>query len=200
MGMQYRKADGIIVEGKNKGDFIYCFSDKTPFIFNYKELIYMKKSIIARPGWYSSYPNSYLWNTDEEFEKFLSNVSILSVETLSDISVLGSSSNGPSGSRFIDGALIGGTALGAAAALSASGSSHSVAITFKDGENSVIRFSNNEGYHTFIEKLYSLIDKQSKNEMTISVADEILKFKQLLDLGIITQDEFEVKKKKLLEF
>lgn len=33
---------------------------------------------------------------------------------------------------------------------------------------------------------------------TISAADEILKFKELLDMGVITQEEFEMKKKKLL--
>lgn len=33
---------------------------------------------------------------------------------------------------------------------------------------------------------------------TISTADEILKFKELLDIGVITQEEFEMKKKKLL--
>ena len=32
-----------------------------------------------------------------------------------------------------------------------------------------------------------------------SAADEILKFKQLLDMGAITQEEFEAKKKQLLE-
>ena len=32
----------------------------------------------------------------------------------------------------------------------------------------------------------------------ISVADEILKFKNLLDMGAITQDEFDAKKKELL--
>lgn len=33
---------------------------------------------------------------------------------------------------------------------------------------------------------------------TVSVADEILKFKQLLDMGVITQEEFDAKKKQLL--
>ena len=33
---------------------------------------------------------------------------------------------------------------------------------------------------------------------SVSAADEILKFKQLLDAGIITQEEFDAKKKQLL--
>ena len=32
-----------------------------------------------------------------------------------------------------------------------------------------------------------------------SAADEILKYKQLLDMGAITQEEFDIKKKQLLE-
>lgn len=45
--------------------------------------------------------------------------------------------------------------------------------------------------------------KSAMNEMTrepqiTSAADEILKFKQLLDAGIITSEEFEAKKKQLL--
>lgn len=46
--------------------------------------------------------------------------------------------------------------------------------------------------------------KASKNEPAVvaaaapSAADEILKFKNLLDMGVITQEEFELKKKELL--
>ena len=43
------------------------------------------------------------------------------------------------------------------------------------------------------------INKQVNNAfLGISNADEILKYKKLLDMGIITQDEFEAKKKQLL--
>ena len=35
-------------------------------------------------------------------------------------------------------------------------------------------------------------------EFSIPVADEILKFKSLMDAGILTQEEFEAKKKQLL--
>jgi predicted Zn-dependent peptidase len=39
---------------------------------------------------------------------------------------------------------------------------------------------------------------ENNNSSAASSADEILKFKNLLDCGIITQEEFEVKKKQLL--
>lgn len=41
--------------------------------------------------------------------------------------------------------------------------------------------------------------KSSKQGEQLSVADEILKFKNLLDQGVITVDEYEKKKKQLLE-
>ena len=46
--------------------------------------------------------------------------------------------------------------------------------------------------------------KQSKNTQptqvvnSVSVADELIKFKQLLDIGVLTQEEFDIKKKELL--
>ena len=38
----------------------------------------------------------------------------------------------------------------------------------------------------------------SANTVQVSSADEILKYKQLLDMGVITQEEFDIKKKQLL--
>ena len=37
-----------------------------------------------------------------------------------------------------------------------------------------------------------------ENNSNISAADEIKKFKELLDSGVISQEEFDVKKKQLL--
>lgn len=41
-------------------------------------------------------------------------------------------------------------------------------------------------------------EEDNDNRMNVSVADEIKKFKELLDLGAITQEEFDIQKKKLL--
>lgn len=60
-----------------------------------------------------------------------------------------------------------------------------------------------------ILSIFSLIQKQNDNQQVetsydeskssvVSVADEILKFKSLLDSGIITQEEFDAKKKQLM--
>jgi hypothetical protein len=40
--------------------------------------------------------------------------------------------------------------------------------------------------------------KEQRGTKVVSIADEILKFKQLLDMGVITQEEFDIKKKELL--
>ncbi len=55
-----------------------------------------------------------------------------------------------------------------------------------------------------ITALETIIDTNQSNRInqgtqSHSVADEILKFKQLLDQGIITQEEFDTKKKQLLD-
>lgn len=48
------------------------------------------------------------------------------------------------------------------------------------------------------EKMAARKSSQKKNDDSFSVADEILKFKSLMDSGVITQEEFEAGKKKLL--
>ena len=42
------------------------------------------------------------------------------------------------------------------------------------------------------------ISEENTDEKSPSAADEILKYKQLLDMGVITQEEFDLKKKQLL--
>lgn len=52
---------------------------------------------------------------------------------------------------------------------------------------------------TYIENIMlKQNDTSTSNNVSISTADEIKRFKELLDMGIITQDEFEAKKKQLL--
>ena len=41
-------------------------------------------------------------------------------------------------------------------------------------------------------------EKGENNDSSVSAADEIVKFKKLLDDGIISQEEFDAKKKQLL--
>jgi len=48
------------------------------------------------------------------------------------------------------------------------------------------------------EKMAAKKDSQRRVDNSLSVADEILKFKNLLDNGVITQEEFENSKTRLL--
>ena len=71
--------------------------------------------------------------------------------------------------------------------------------------NTVILRAFNRKIPNLSEDLYNLLmekindaQKPKNNATTVSSADEIAKFKNLLDDGIITQDEFDTKKKQLL--
>ena len=56
--------------------------------------------------------------------------------------------------------------------------------------------------HRLVYRIFEnevVVEKPNKNmTATTSAADEIKKFKELLDCGIITQEEFDAKKKQLL--
>lgn len=49
-----------------------------------------------------------------------------------------------------------------------------------------------------IQEVPTPVQQAAPQAATVSTADEILKFKQLLDMGAITQEEFDAKKKQLL--
>ena len=51
---------------------------------------------------------------------------------------------------------------------------------------------------SIITELAVILDSCSSQEKPISNADEISKYKKLFDDGVITQEEFEAKKKQLL--
>jgi len=68
-------------------------------------------------------------------------------------------------------------------------------------ENIGIQFTKDKMDKIFVDLLQILENyKASKNNETavVSTADELKKFKELLDLGIISQEEFDAKKKQLL--
>lgn len=72
-------------------------------------------------------------------------------------------------------------------------------VTFEDGSTGI--YTTEEG-----EKLYNKLivyvekeDELSRDTGNKSSAEEILKYKQLLDEGVITQEEYERKKQKLLD-
>ena len=80
-------------------------------------------------------------------------------------------------------------------------------ISITDGATTrTIENVSNETLNFFTDTVSKEVEiyKQAKNTPVtqvvnaMSTADEILKFKQLLDMGVLTQEEFECKKKELL--
>lgn len=57
----------------------------------------------------------------------------------------------------------------------------------------------------FVDAVHKAMDQQKKNDrivvpnQTVSTADEILKYKQLLDMGAITEEEFAKLKSDLIK-
>lgn len=83
---------------------------------------------------------------------------------------------------------------------------NSISVSTSSGRISFFAIKNRGEIHDVISKL--LIERQhnnkaidtsaTKQEDAQSVADELKKYKELLDSGIITQEEFDAKKKQLL--
>jgi hypothetical protein len=78
------------------------------------------------------------------------------------------------------------------------------ALSAVNDENTLI-FTNNQKEDfikakQLIDELMSNIDKsENKSNQQISIADELKKFSELKDQGIISEDEFNNKKKELLK-
>ncbi len=197
---------GKIVSGRGEGDCVYCFNDADPIRLKFDELEFVE-FVFSDPKVYGS-DGSYLWSGPSELESYYEKNSKLTFtpQTVARIDILASTTTGPSAANFVKGTLIAGPVVGAAAAMATVGSAHTVKITWKDNDGSkesIITFTSNNGFQTFIGKLGSLMNQPNEatpapSSPVISSADEILKFKKLMDEGIITPEEFEAKKKQLL--
>ncbi len=106
---------------------------------------------------------------------------------------------------YVGAALLG--PIGIAAALSAKKKGlHTIAIQFKDGKSSMLAVDK-EIYKNITQILFGISqiennsvasDNSSNDTKNFDAASEIAKFKELFDAGAITQDEYEAKKKQLL--
>ena len=80
-----------------------------------------------------------------------------------------------------------------------------IAVSTSSGKIAFLAIKNRDDLHKCISNL--LIERQNKaapasaakSEIPQSNADELKKYKELLDSGVITQEEFDAKKKQLLE-
>ena len=83
---------------------------------------------------------------------------------------------------------------------------HGIAVTTASGAIKFLMIKNSEQIHTAISKL--LMERQDTNkksagtvvkqEIPQSNAEELRKYKELLDMGVISKEEFDAKKKQLL--
>ena len=83
----------------------------------------------------------------------------------------------------------------------ATGAFKSISISTSSGRITIWGVQNATEFHHVVSKLLIERQEQAKNakqEMQHSNADEIEKYKKLFDKGIITQEEFDAKKKQLL--
>ena len=76
-----------------------------------------------------------------------------------------------------------------------------ITVSSSSGKISFAYISNSDEIHSILSKI--IIERQGNNSTNIiqkenSNADELQKYKNLLDNGVITQEEFEAKKKQLL--
>ena len=74
---------------------------------------------------------------------------------------------------------------------------NTVSVATSSGRIAFVMLDNKEEIHRAISQLIS--NRQStSNGVIVSEADDIKKFKELLDMGAINQEEFDAKKKQLL--
>ena len=199
------RADGKIVSGRGIGEYVYCYPDVGSIRLKDDKL--MQVTLLGHTTWNDSDGN-VLWSSPEDAKLYFERNSkkTFTPQTVARVDVLASSSTGPSASNFVKGTLIAGAAVGAAAAMATMGSEHTVKVTWRDDDGSkesIITFYHGEGFQTFIGQLGSLLNQPNEakpvlSSPEISSADEILKFKKLMDEGIISQAEFDAKKKQLL--
>lgn len=82
-----------------------------------------------------------------------------------------------------------------------------VTIETLANDDIILNFENREQATEYAREIMQIVDSIKGNAQTtektivqeVSVADEIAKFKGLLDQGIISQEEFDAKKKQLLD-
>ena len=210
MKMIFARADGKIVSGRGIGEYVYCYPDVGCIRLKSDKLTQF--TMLGNTTWSDSDGN-LLWSSSEEAKLYFEKNSkkTFTPQTVERVDVLASTSTGPSASNFVKGTLLAGAAVGAAAAMATMGSEHTVKVTWRDDDGSkesIITFYHGEGFQTFIRQLGSLMNLPNESSPVLSspvisspmfsAADEILKFKNLMDEGIITQEEFDAKKKQLL--
>lgn len=69
---------------------------------------------------------------------------------------------------------------------------------FSSGNKVKMKWINQGEVDKFIEHVKENVGKKSEVKSSVSVADELKKFAELKEMGVLTEEEFEAKKKQLL--
>ena len=120
----------------------------------------------------------------------------ISRETVARCEEISSVNHGPNTGAIAKGAFWFGTAGALVAAATSKLSTYDVAFEFKDGDKFIVKFTV-PGYYQEFKRIFYDCPRIIQDTQP-SQADELMKFKKLLDQGVITQKEFDAKKKQLL--
>ena len=189
---------GQIIRGDFCGQYLYRWDNTTWGICPGAKL---ENSFLAGKLWWHNedYSASGNWfgPTSED---------LISDNTVDHFVEIGEETSGPDASAMLKGTLIGGVGLGMIAGAASASSTVDVAIHLKNGKNFVVRFTNPKNWLELKSMLYSLEQPQREKNVesqTVSIPspdkfEAIKKYKELLDMGIISQAEFDNKKEELL--
>ena len=169
-----------------KGDF--C--NKYIYFEPHGSALYIREESVYKDGFFSMglwYNALYTFTSHD----------VLEYEDLSNASYGNSASN-----IFKAGVILG--TCGAIAASANNGTAFDTAIYFKNGKKCIVRFTEAQYHQKFISLFYNLdeapsqrkLEKNDTNE--VNPYEELKQLKELLDLGVVSQEEFEIKKKQLL--
>ena len=137
----------------------------------------------------------------------LNELYIISENTVDHYVEIGSQQQGPNGMSMIKGTIIGGVGLGLAAGAASATTISDVAFYMKDGTSFIVHFTNGQGWQELKAALFNLPMSEGGTPDAVqqqpvppqkSPVEQIKEYKILLDDGIITQEEFDAKKKQLL--
>lgn len=169
----------------NETNVIKNFIGDSVFIDNNNQLFYVGNGKMQNPQYY-----------------YFHEISDYSIERVGEKMV--TKSKGGIGRAIVGGALFGvaGAVVGASTSkkeTQAIGGENIFKITINHPLGVIVKSvaSPPLGLSTFLDKCISLNNKADVKS-AVSEADEILKFKDLLDKGVITKEEFELKKQQLL--
>ena len=131
---------------------------------------------------------------------------LVSESTVDHYEEIGSQTTGPDASAMLKGTLIGGIGLGVIAGAASTSATTNVAIYLKNGKSFVVCFSNTQCWLELKSMLHKLETPRNNTiaqpqQPSIASTDKfeaIKKYKELLDLDIITKEEFDKKKDELL--